>query len=208
MLDRFFSPDNPMSRFLSRVWDLIVLNALFLVTSIPIFTIGASLTAMSDLTLRMVRGEDEYLVRPYFRSFRKNFKRATLLWLPILAVALFLGADLYIIYNVIDKTWRFFQYPVWLLVFFLACVFFFAFPITARYEESYLGTVRNALLLGLGNLPVTIFFTVILAVIVDVGLHNPTAGVVFFSLFLFIGCAALSCLFSIFVNRIFDKAGH
>ena len=79
-----FNPDSPIMRFLSRLFDLIVLNALFIICCLPVVTIGASITAMYSVTLKMIRNEECYIVRGFFSSFKKNFKTATLLWIPIL----------------------------------------------------------------------------------------------------------------------------
>ena len=57
-MSSFFSMDSPVMRFLSRVCDLIILNLLAIVCSIPIVTIGASITAMFSVTLKMVKGEE------------------------------------------------------------------------------------------------------------------------------------------------------
>ena len=69
MLQNLFNYDNPVWRFIGKFGDLIVLNILWIITSIPIVTIGASTTAMYYVTLKLVRDEDGYTIRSYFRSF-------------------------------------------------------------------------------------------------------------------------------------------
>lgn len=73
-------------RTLSRVADLMILNMLMIACCIPVITIGASYTAMHYVVLKMIRGEDGYLVRGFFKSFKANFKQATLIWLMMLVV--------------------------------------------------------------------------------------------------------------------------
>ena len=51
MLQSFFNYDNPIWRFMGRLGDMIVLNLLWLVCSIPVVTIGASTTALYYCTL-------------------------------------------------------------------------------------------------------------------------------------------------------------
>ena len=48
-----FNPDSPMMRALGVVWDLIVLNLLFLVCCIPVVTIGPAITALHYVTTKM-----------------------------------------------------------------------------------------------------------------------------------------------------------
>ena len=85
-------------------------------------------------------------------------------------------------------------------------VVLYAFPLTARYEESYKQTIVNSIRLALGNLFVTIFFAVLLIVPADLALHNGHVAVVLFSILIFCGGAALAAFFSLFFMRIFEKA--
>ncbi len=202
---KLFHPDNPVMIFLSHIWDLIVLNACFLITCIPVFTIGASLTALYSVGLKMAEGEFDGTASSYFASFRSNFKPATLLWIILLPVSIFLGGDLYVIFFVIGRSFRLLQIPVWILIFIDVSLILYAFPLLARYEQKMPVLIRNAIRLSLGNLPTTIFMTVIPAVILDLSVHNNSLMILFFSLALFIGCAVLCRFFSLFLLRIFKK---
>ena len=94
MLSGFFNYDNPVWRFIGKFGDLIILNVLWFVCSIPIFTIGASTTAVYYVTLKLARNDDGYTIRSFFKSFKENFKQATIIWLIMLAVGLILGFDM------------------------------------------------------------------------------------------------------------------
>ena len=59
MLSGFFNYDNPVWRFIGKFGDLIILNVLWFVCSIPIFTIGASTTAVYYVTLKLARNDDD-----------------------------------------------------------------------------------------------------------------------------------------------------
>ncbi len=72
----------------SLLVDLLLLNLLFVLTSLPIITIGPSLCALYSVNLKMVSNEDPYLVRSYFRAFRLNFRQA-------LPVSILLGLGLF-----------------------------------------------------------------------------------------------------------------
>ena len=54
---KFFNYDSPFWSFMSRIADLVIVNILWLVFCIPVFTIGASTAAMYRVTLNLVRGE-------------------------------------------------------------------------------------------------------------------------------------------------------
>ena len=78
-MGRFFSMDNKFFTFMNKVADLCILNIICLVCCIPIVTAGASITAMYYVTLKMVRNEEAYIVRSFFKSFKDNFKQATII---------------------------------------------------------------------------------------------------------------------------------
>ena len=99
MLQGIFNYDNPVWRFIGKLGDLIILNILWIVCSIPVFTAGASTTAVYYVTLKLVRDEDDSTIRSFFRSFKSNFKQAALAALILTGVVLFLGLDCYIMYQ-------------------------------------------------------------------------------------------------------------
>ena len=93
MLQGFFNYDNPVWRFIGKLGDLILLNILWIVCSIPVFTIGASTTAVYYVTLKLARDEGDSTIRSFFHSFKSNFRQATAIWLILLAAGIVLGID-------------------------------------------------------------------------------------------------------------------
>ena len=83
-MSNFFNMDNGLFRALGKLADLMLLNILFLVCSLPIFTIGASFTAMYYVTLKLAENEEGYIARGFLKSFKQNFKQATIIWLILL----------------------------------------------------------------------------------------------------------------------------
>lgn len=71
---KIFNLDSPFMQFLSKMTDLLLLNLVAGICCVPIVTIGASLTALNYVTLKMVRNEDCYIFKSYFKSFKENFK--------------------------------------------------------------------------------------------------------------------------------------
>ena len=57
-----FAPDGKLAGFLNALGNLIVLNILTLICSIPIFTFGASMTALYTMVMRMARKEDGKII--------------------------------------------------------------------------------------------------------------------------------------------------
>ena len=96
---RFFSYESRFSQLLMKLSCSCLLNILWFICSLPIFTIGASTTALYYACLKVIRDEESHAWELFFRSFKENFKQATQLWLILLGAGLFLGADGYILYH-------------------------------------------------------------------------------------------------------------
>lgn len=92
-LQKLLSLDSPLMRIMARIFDLIILNLLFIILCIPIISIGANISAMSYVMLQIHRKEDTYPIRTYFKIFKDDFIRATLLWIPLLFISICLGLD-------------------------------------------------------------------------------------------------------------------
>lgn len=155
-MGKFFDMDSPVMRFLNRVGDLMILNFLMIVCCIPIITAGAAFTAMHYVLLKIVRGEEGYLVRGFFKSFRSNFKQATLIWLlMLLVVAVYVGDTWIFNYSglVFPKALIIAVVAVAILLLMAAV---YVFPLLARFENSVKNTLKNAMLLTFANLPKTI----------------------------------------------------
>ena len=153
MLKKIFDLDNPLMRFLSRAADLMAVNLLTLLCCIPIVTAGASLTAMYTIELRWARGEEGYIIKPFFKAFKDNFKQATLEWLIALAAAFVFYIDYTFFQENPDTFPQVFQILVLVIGVFLLLVFLWVIPLQCRFENTIGGTFRNAAILAVGKAP-------------------------------------------------------
>ncbi len=96
---KFFSVDSPLMQALNRMADLLWLNVLTVLCCIPIVTVGASLTAMHYMLLKIVRDEETYVTRGFFKSFKNNFRQATVIWLIQLGITYVLVDGFYIMHT-------------------------------------------------------------------------------------------------------------
>lgn len=158
-MGKFFSLDSPLMRFLNRMADLIWLNILTAICCIPIFTIGAALTSMHYVLLKLVRDEEGYLTKSYFHSFKQNFKQATGIWMMFFVALLVFIGDLYILsHNEFPKA---LSIVIYAIIAFVAVVFVMVFPVLSRFDNSVKNTIRNSLLMGIANLPKTLAMLVL-----------------------------------------------
>lgn len=140
----FFGIDGPFYRFICRFIDLVKLNFIWLIFSLPIVTIGASTTAAYSVALKMVDDEEGYIVKSFWKEFKRNLKQGTALGV----IALVAGYALYLDYE-LNRVSE--EGSVLLLVigvvsaFFIIMALLYAFPLLARYENSVIGTIQNSL---------------------------------------------------------------
>lgn len=177
---KFFDLDSPLMQFLSRMADLMWLNILTLICCLPIVTAGASLTAMHYMCLKMVRNEECYITRGFFKSFKENFKQGTLIWLLLLFVIAVLFGDFYIMKKGGFDFPRILQIAitaVGVLVVFTAT---FVFPVLAKFDNTIWRTIKNAFIMSILQFPKTIAMIVMAVVpIVLFAFINSAVPIVF-----------------------------
>ena len=125
---RLLDINNPIMRFLTAMFDLMALSVLWVVFSLPIFTMGAASTALWN---------------SFFSAFKENFKRSTLTWLVALAILGFLGADALLLRSLILQGYSFgWFYGVTLALVVLALTWT---VYLAAYAARFNGTVKEVL---------------------------------------------------------------
>lgn len=157
---KLFDLDSPIMRTLSRVADLMLLNALALICCIPVVTAGASFTAMHYVSLKLARGEEGYIAKSFFKSFKQNFRQATVIWLIFLLVLAVLIGDYIIMGNVegISNVIRVIVTIVAIIVLFTST---FVFPVLAKFDNTIGATIKNAFVISLIQFPKTILMFIL-----------------------------------------------
>lgn len=205
-MSKLFRMDSPLMRFLTKIADLMVLNILFCVTSIPLITIGASWTALYSVTLKMVRDEEGSVSRSYFRSFRQNFRQATLLWLGVLVVLALLVLDIRVLNGMTGGTAPgLLRVGVEILALLGIMVLQYLFPSLARFEASLADTLKNACMMALAHLPKTALMTAATVGAVWITLINNTTIAVGLMVWPLIGFALMAFGNSGILRKIFDN---
>lgn len=159
-MGRLFDLDSPLFSFLNKLADLIYLNILTILCCIPVFTVGASMTALNYVVLKMVRNEEGYVTKAFFKSFKQNFKQATIIWLILLlAAGILIGDGLIMRYSGLEfPSW--FRMILSVLAFTVVFATMHVFPVLSRFENSIKQTFRNSFLMGILSLPRTILMMV------------------------------------------------
>lgn len=157
----FFNLDSPLMQILGKVADLLWLNVLALICCIPIVTIGASMTSLHYMSLKMVRNEECYITRGFFKSFKENFRQSTIIWLLLLLIIGVLAGDFYIMRNTDMEFHVVIQVivtAVGVLVLFTAM---YLFAVQARFKNKIMQTIKNAFVISILQFPKTILMIVL-----------------------------------------------
>lgn len=205
-MDRLFNMDNKFFVFMGKIADLIILNLLCLVCCLPIVTAGASITAMFYVTLKMVRNEESYIVKSFFKSFKENFKQATIINLIMLVTALLLVLDLRIV-NQLEGTVGQVLHVIFIAFMLLyLMIFLYIYPVLSKFYNSIRNTFVNAFLMSIRHLPYTILMLVISAIPIAIWFIPNTAILsTILMLFIMLGFATIAYCNSNFFVKIFDN---
>ena len=200
----FFSPKSMGTKILTGLTNLIIVNLVFIITCIPLITIGASITALYRITVSIVAGDNPAVLREYFKSFKDNFVKSTLFFLLYLALGAFFGFEIYMVRTMMAENMQWVQYPAYFFIFAVFASACYAFPLIAWFEESFKQVLENSLLIALTNLPFTIMQAVIAAVFILLVDYNYAIPLSFVC---FMGIASIAWFYSLFLKRIFAKFG-
>lgn len=147
-----FTYDSPFSQIMIRIAHCFLLSVLWLLSSLPVVTVGAATTAVHAVTLKLVHKKDISVFAEYKRAFRANFKKATAIWLLSVAAVVILSGDIIFFSGASG----------WIKT--VCCLFFFVllivvglmlmvvFHLQACFVNSVGNTIRNALRFALGYL--------------------------------------------------------
>lgn len=162
-MNNLFNPDNKFFTFMGKVADLMILNLLCIVCCLPIVTIGASITALYYVTLKMARNEETYIVKSFFHSFKENLKQATIIHLIMVVVGLLLLFDLYFTRMLRSQSNAYkaasYVFMVGLVIY--AMVLTYIYPVLSKFYNSIRHTFQNALLMSIRHIPYTIMMVAV-----------------------------------------------
>lgn len=146
---KFLSYDGLLARIVRYIWNLFVLNICFILCCLPVITIGAAISAMYAVFLNDFR--ESGVLRKFFGAFAENFKQATVIWLIFMALAAVLAANWYYLLTYsLGGNGLLLAVAAVVSVLYLSVVSF-AFALQAKYENSPLQTMKNALILSIGK---------------------------------------------------------
>ncbi len=151
-MHHLFEIDGRFFRIMTKAADLMVLNFLWMLCSVPVFTVGAALTALYDVTIQMTENREGYVAKEYLRSFKKNFRKGTVLWLIFLSILSVLLTERA---GIMGKSG-----PIFMICFFVGtlsvCIYTWIFPILSQKSFTVVQLLRKSLFIGIYYFPYTL----------------------------------------------------
>ncbi len=162
-LRKRFSSDSIPTMLLSKIGDILILHFAFLICSLPLVTVGASMSATSYVGMKMASGMDGFVLSNFWKAFRENFKRSTLYWLLCVVAGV-----------AISSSYRYWMAFGGMLGMVLGCVavvlaillgmtMLYVFAVQAKFSNTMAATIKNAFLMSVRHLHITVLMVLCLA---------------------------------------------
>lgn len=200
-----FSANSLLGRFLNLVGDLVILNVMWIIFSLPIFTIGASTTALFYSLMIRIRRDEGYVHTNFTKSFKENFKQASIIWLIMLVIGCLLFFDYRIgtYLNSIGNSTvgSIFVIASILLFIIYLLILTYIFPIQAKFENTIKNNIKNAFLMSIAHFGYTVLILFITASFILLTL----ASKAFIGIEIFVGMSLYAYLTSNIFIMIFRK---
>lgn len=151
-MGNLFNINGPFYRIMSKVADAMILTILWLVSSVPLITLGASCSALYFSVFKVIREDADTPWRCYWRAFRSNFKQGTIIGIPVMLACGFWAYFLFQRYLVKDFLSL---APLLALIALCYCIMWLHYILTyiARFSDSFKGVLLKSLILCISEMP-------------------------------------------------------
>lgn len=183
---KFLGNDSLFGRIFGTLGDIITVNLLFIICSIPIITFGASFTSMYYALLCSVKYGDSSLSRDFFSSFRQNFRQSTLSWGIAVVFIVVFSADIGMfgpngIYPIVLV-----YYLILVLAVIVTITAMFVFPVIAAFQNTLKNLWIQAFFMAAKNLPFALAILALNVIPLYVSLTTPSPQLFGTALFIWI----------------------
>lgn len=199
-----FNQDRAFWRFLNKFADLVILNVITFLLSLPIITIGAAYTALYYSTVKTLKKGRGYPVKNYFHSFKQNLFQGTVVWMILLIGFLSAALVAYVNYKA-SAQGGVAQFIFWLgviIAFMFFCMMLYAFPVLSRFD------FKTKTLLSFTYLIAVRYFTYTLGIVIIAGacilagyLFIPLVVIILPGLFVFSSSSMIEKIFRVYMPK-------
>ena len=200
-----FRGDSAYSQIMTKVFDVFWLSVLSILCCIPVITIGASLSALYYVMLKLVRDEETAVTRNYFKAFKENFLQSLPVTVILLVIIGILTADFHILGQSGGKNSSIIYGCCVVILLAAAAVFSYVFPLMARYQNTVRKTFENAARLAASHLGQTAVMVVVNLFPLGWFLISAETFAAIFWIWVFVGLGIQAFINSLIIRKIFDR---
>lgn len=199
-MQKFLDLENPVWRFMGKLVDMVLLTAIWAMCCLPVFTIGASTTALYYVTMKMASDIEGNIYSDFFRAFKSNFRQATVVWIIMSTLGLALAGSMWWYYR-IDVPLAKAALPVLLIAAVLyLLVLAYLFPLLARCDVTFVQLFNMAFVMSIKNFGWTLFM-IVCAVCVS------AVGILIAAPILVIGAGLVAYIHGMILKVVFEQYG-
>ncbi len=200
-----FRGDSAYSQIMTKVFDIFWLSVISILCCIPVITIGASLSSLYYVMLKLVRDEETAVTRNYFKAFKQNFVQSLPVTLLLLVIIGILTADFHILGQNGSQNASIIYGCCVVILLAAAAVFSYVFPLMARYQNTLRRTFENAARLAASHLWQTVVMVVVNLFPLGWFLISAETFAAVFWIWIFVGMGIQSFVNSLIIRKIFDR---
>lgn len=166
---KLFGYDNPVWKVMGRVADFFFLTLLWVLFSFPLFTIGASTTALYYVSLKLTENKEGYIFRSFWKAFKENFIQTTVLWIIMAVIGTGLFKGLHVLYQSDMEEAVFFFWLLFVLTLLYLFMLSVLFPLAARLDTGIGNLFLMTFMVSLKNFSWILLMTVLSFCVIIVG---------------------------------------
>lgn len=195
--------ESPLMDFIITTINFAGLNVIFILCCLPIVTIGPSLAALYQVTLKEARGEHGYLISNYFSYFRAMLLQGIVTELFFFVLILFSLCTTFFWSQFSSITATAAMIFSFMLTTIVIAAVIYVFPLMAQFKNSYLQTIKNSFLIALTNVKYTFILLLIQIFAISLVYLFPMTKIFMF----LIGFSFLAFCNSWLLNKVFLPLG-
>ena len=189
----------------NQIADLVMLNLLFVISCIPVITIGTAIISLLGTVFERMENPDTYIWKSYRSAFKRNLKQGILLWLIILAVLALLHTDMVIINSVKPAMSGILMVMLGIFMVLVVLMAIYAFPLQAKHPAGIKMLLRNSFFISMAYLPYSLLMLGIFLVCVVITFWSANLLQEMLFIWLLGGFSAMAYLQAKIINVLLEK---
>jgi uncharacterized membrane protein YesL len=203
-----WSFDSPIMEKLGFVGDIIILNIIFLVSCLPLVTIGAAIASLYSVTMKMARGESAPVFQTYCSAFKQNFKDGSISGIVLFIFLALIWVDFHLIAQLSNGPKTILGIVLGLLLGLFFLVTAYIFPLIAKMKNNIKENFKNALFMSISHFPLTLLLVGLNLGMIILMMFSPRMFTIMLLIFVFFGFAFFSFVKAKIYSKIFKKLGY